>query len=104
MPATTGTHILTMPLVAGSHSASTQPSSEGGAELGAPLTDSFMTDDDPTFREETLHVAEAEVKAKVKPYGMSNDLGRETVAPIRRPVSGVGIGHQTRLIADLCSS
>ena len=65
---------------------------------------SFITDDDPTFREEILHVAEAEMKAKVKPYGMSNDLGWETVAPIRRLLSGLGIGHQTRLIADPSSS
>src|SRR5436190_1356854 len=40
-------HLVQMPLVAGSHSASTQPSSEGGAEPGAPLGDSLMADDDP---------------------------------------------------------
>jgi hypothetical protein len=97
-------HLVQMPLVASSHSASTQPSRESGAELGAPLADSLMADDDPTFREEILYVAEAEMKAKVQLYRIRNDLGRETVAPIRRPVSGLGDGHQTRLIADPCSS
>jgi hypothetical protein len=36
-----------------------------------------VADDDPTLGEEILHVAEAEMKAKVQPHGMSNDLGRE---------------------------
>jgi hypothetical protein len=31
---------------------------------------------------------------------MSDDLGWEAVASIGRPVSVLGAGHQTRLIAD----
>jgi len=31
---------------------------------------------------------------------MSDDLGREAIAPIRRTISGLGDGRQTRLIAD----
>jgi hypothetical protein len=44
-------HLVQMPLVAGSHSLSTQPSGEGGAELGAPLADSLVADDDTTLSE-----------------------------------------------------
>ena len=104
MPATTGAHILTMPLVAGRYSSSTQPCSEGGAECGAPLADGLVADDDATLGEQILNVAEAEVEAKIQPYGMSDDLGREAVASIQRPISGLGDGHRTRLIADPCPS
>jgi hypothetical protein len=86
-------HLVQMPLVAGAYSSSTQPCSEGGAECGAPLADGLMADDDATLGEQILNVAEAEVEAEVQPYGMSDDLGREAVASIRRPVSWLGDGH-----------
>jgi len=63
-----------------------------------------VADDEALLDEQVLHVTEAEVEAKVQPHGVGDDLRRETVAPIRRPVSGLGDGHQTRLIADTCSS
>jgi hypothetical protein len=59
-----------------------------------------MADDDPTFCEEILNVTKAQMKAKVQPNSLGDDLGREAVAPIRRTVSALGDGHQTRLIAD----
>jgi hypothetical protein len=93
-------HLIQMPLVAGSHSSSTRPGRECGAELGAPLTDGLMADDDSAFGEEILNVTKAEMKAKIEPDGVSDDLGRVAVAPIRRTVSGLSDGHQTRLIAD----
>jgi hypothetical protein len=95
-------HLIQMPLVASSHSSSTQPCGEGGPECGAPLADGLVADDDPTLGEQILHVAEAEVEAEVQPHGVSDELGREAIASIERPVSGVGDGHQTRLIADPC--
>src|SRR5258708_40102628 len=61
-----------------------------------------MADDDATLGEQILNVAEAEVEAEIQPYGMSDDLGREAVASIGRPVSGLGGGHWTRLIAYPC--
>ena len=100
MSTATGPYILTMPLVAGSYSWSAQPGGEGGAELCAPLADRLVADDDPAFGEEILNVTKAEMKAKIQPHGVSDDLGREAVAPIRRTVHGLGDGHQTRLIAD----
>jgi hypothetical protein len=59
-----------------------------------------MADDDPAFREEILNVTKAEMKPKIQPDSVSDDLGREAVAPIRGTVSGLGDGHQTTLIAD----
>jgi hypothetical protein len=59
-----------------------------------------MADDDPAFGKEILNVTKAEMEAKIQPDGVSDDLGREAVAPIRRTVSGLGNGHQTRLIVD----
>ena len=44
-----------------------------------------------------LRRVKAELFAQI---GVSDDLERETIAPIRRTVSGLGDGHQTRLIAD----
>ena len=53
-----------------------------------------MADDDATFGEQILHVAEAEVEAEVQPHGVSDDLGWEAIAVIGRPVSGLRDGHQ----------
>jgi hypothetical protein len=60
-----------------------------------------MTEDDAAFGEEILNVTKAEVKARVQPDGVSDDLGWETVAPIRRTVSGLGERHWTSLIVDI---
>src|SRR6266568_973589 len=79
-----------MPLVTGSHSSSTQPCSESRTELGAPLTDRLMADNDAALGEQILNVAEAEVETKVQPHGVRDDLGRKTVASVRRAVRGVG--------------
>jgi hypothetical protein len=81
-------NFVQMPLVACSHSSSTQPCRKCGSELGAPLADGLVADDDPAFREEILNVTQAKMKAKVQPDGVSDDLGRETVAPIRRLSAG----------------
>ncbi len=59
-----------------------------------------MADDDPAFGDEILNVTKAEVEAEIQPDGVGDDVGREAVAAIRRTVSGLGIGHRTRLIAD----
>jgi len=93
-------HFVQMPLIAGSYSSSTQPCSEGGTELHAPLADRLVADDDAALGEQILNVTEAEVETKVQPHGVSDDLGWKAVAPIRRPVSELGDGQQTRLIAD----
>ena len=75
-------HLVQMPLVAGVYSSSTQPCSEGGAELGAPLAYGLVTDADTPFGEEILNVAKAEMEAKVQPHGVGDHLGRESVATL----------------------
>ena len=97
-------YLVQMPLVASSYSSSTQPCGEGGAELRAPLADGFVADDDTAFGKEVLHVTKAEMEPKVQPHSVSDDFGREAVAPIRRTVSSLGDGHQRGLIADTRST
>ena len=66
-----------MPFIAGSNSASTQPSGEDCPELGAPLADRFVADNDAALAKEILHVAEAEMEPEVEPDGVSDDLRRK---------------------------
>ncbi len=64
-----------------------------------------MADNDAPLGEQILNVAEAEVKTKVQPHGMSDDLRREAVASIARVVGRSNRdGHQATLIADPHSS
>lgn len=70
-------HFVEVPLVASPNSSSPQPSREGRAELGAPLADRFVADDDAALAEQILRVAETEVEPEVQPDGVSDDLGRK---------------------------
>ncbi len=83
-----------------------QPCRESCTELGAPLADRFVADDDAALGEEILHVAKTELETKVQPDGVSDDLMPKAVAAIRRSVGswGDGDGHQVRLIPDARSS
>jgi len=95
-------YFVQMPLVASSYSSSTQPCGEGGAELRAPLVDGFVADDDTAFGKEVLHVTKAEMEPKVQPHSVSDDFGREAVAPICRAVAKrEEVGHQATLIAHI---
>jgi hypothetical protein len=58
-------YLVQMPLVAGSHSSSTQPCSEGRAELRAPLANRLVADDDPAFGKQILNVTKAQMESKV---------------------------------------
>jgi hypothetical protein len=71
-----------------------------GEAVGQTTAADAQGDDEASFGEQVLNVSEAEVETKVQPHGVSDDLGRKAVAVIGRPVSGLGDGHQTRLIAD----
>jgi len=91
--------LVQVPLVAGAPSSSSQSSRKGSTELGAPLADRFVADDDAALGEEILHVAEAEMEPEVEPDSVGDDLRRKTVAAVRRSVGSRG-GHQLSLIAD----
>jgi hypothetical protein len=97
-------YFVQMPLVASLYSSSTQACSEAGSELRAPLADRLVADDDPAFGEEILNVTKAQMEPKVQPYSVSDDLGQEALAPIRRTVSSLDDGHQRGLIADTRST
>jgi hypothetical protein len=75
-------NLVHMPFVAGAYPSAAQHGREGGAELGAPLSDRLVADDEAALGEQVLHVTEAEVEAKVQPHVL-DDLRREAVAAIR---------------------
>ena len=88
-----------MPLIAGSHSSSTQRARKRGSELGAPLADRLVADDDVALGEEILNIAKAEVEAKVEPDGVGDHVRREAVTTVgRRRVRGT-TRHRARLPA-----
>jgi hypothetical protein len=76
-------NFVQVPLVARSHSSSTQLCRKCGSELGAPLSNGLVADDDPAFGEEILNVTKARDESELQPDGVSDALGRETVASIR---------------------
>jgi hypothetical protein len=51
-------------------------------EVGARLTDSFVTDDDAALGKKVLNVAEAEMKAKVQPDGVADHVWRKAMATV----------------------
>src|SRR6266851_1123292 len=69
------------------------------AELGAPLADRLVADDDAALGEEILDVAKAEVEAKVQPDGVGDHVGREAVATVGRRLVGGATGHRASLPA-----
>src|SRR3954447_3418575 len=52
------------------------------AELERPLPHALMADDDAACGQHLLDHAQAEREAKVQPYGVADDLGREAVPGI----------------------
>jgi hypothetical protein len=57
-------------------------------KLQTPLTDGFMGDVDPAFKEQLLHIAIAQGEAVVEPDAMANDLTGEAVLFVALGVSG----------------
>ena len=51
-------------LVTGACSAAARPGREGGRELGTPLSNRLVADDEASLGEQVLHVTEAEVEPK----------------------------------------
>src|SRR5712692_8538366 len=69
------------------------------AELGAPLADRLVADDDAALGKEILNVAKAQVEAKVQPDGVGDHLWRQAVATVGRRQDGGAAGHRTSLPA-----
>src|ERR1043165_1240553 len=85
-------HFVQMQLVAWSAPTPTQLLCEQRAELAHPLADRLIGDRHAPFRQEFLHIPQAERKAQVQPDRVANDLGWETVAAVERG-SGDGRRH-----------
>ena len=75
---------MTTSLVTGPWLAAAQLGGILRTELQAPLSDSFIADEDAPLGEEFLDVAEAQGKPVVQPDRVANDLGRVAI-------TGVGI-------------
>jgi len=76
-------HLIQMPLVAGSGATALQRRGEHPTKADAPLTDVFIADDNATFGQDPLDIAEAQAEAVIKPNGMLDDLARKAAAPHR---------------------
>jgi hypothetical protein len=93
-------HLVQMPLVTSACTPTTESRGVARAELRAPGPDRLMADDDAALGEQVLNVTAAEVETKVQSHGVSDNLAREAVTAIGRPLSWLGDRHQARLIAD----
>jgi hypothetical protein len=51
-------------------------------EFPTPLPDRLVGDDDPALRQQILDVAVAQAEAVIKPGGVTDDLGRESVSVV----------------------
>ena len=51
-------------------------------ELRTPLSDCFVRNDDPAFREQIFHIAKAQAEPIVMPHGVTDDFGWESVSMI----------------------
>src|SRR5712692_3927038 len=92
-------HLVEMPFIARLCSAAAQSGRVRWAELGAPLADRLVADDDAALGKEILNVAKAQVEAKVQPDGVGDHLWRQAVATVGRRQDGGAAGHRTSLPA-----
>src|SRR5207253_3758327 len=73
-------HLVQKPLVAPSRTAPTKLACQQRAELAAPEANGLVAHLDPAFGEQFLDIAVAEGEAVIQPDGITDDLGRESVA------------------------
>jgi hypothetical protein len=71
--------LVQVPDAARSPLAPAQAGREALTEVAHPATDALVADDDSTFKEKYLHVAEAEGETVVEPDRIRDDLGWEAV-------------------------
>ena len=56
-----------------------------GTEFLTPQPNRLIRDDDSSFGQKILDISEAQAEAMVKPHGIADDLGRDTMTGITRP-------------------
>ena len=89
-------HLVQMPTIIRSWPEASEPLCIAVSELENPTTHSLVGDFEAALRQQTLDVSEAQREAAIEPYGVLDDLGRESVATIADLV------HRGRL--DCCHS
>src|SRR6516225_7425125 len=57
-----------------------------GTEFLTPQPNRLIRDDDSSFGQKILDISEAQVETMVKPHAIADDLGRETMTGIARPI------------------
>jgi hypothetical protein len=82
-------NLIYMPGIAGSWPPSTQPLGEFGAELAAPMADTFAGDHDAALRQDEFNVAQAEAEQVIQPHGVADDLTRKAMAAMEGWLSGL---------------
>jgi hypothetical protein len=64
-----------------------------GSEFPAPLSDSFVRNNNSAFGQKIFNITEAQTEAMIDPYGVADDFRRETVSV----VTGWGALHEMSL-------
>src|SRR5215212_2744764 len=75
-------NFIQVPFVSGRRQTPPDPVGKCLAELERPLPHALMADDDAACGQHLLDHAQAEREAKVQPYGVADNLGREAVPGI----------------------
>jgi hypothetical protein len=76
--------LVQVPVVSEPSLASLQFPSILRTELLAPAPDGLIRHDDSPLGEKILHISEAQTEAMVRPDRIADDLGRETIAGVKR--------------------
>ena len=77
-------HFIKVPPVARARRSSSQVVSIGLAKLEAPFSDGFVSENHAAHRQYLFNIAEAQGEAEVQPNGMTDGLGTEAMAMVRR--------------------
>ena len=64
-----------------------EPASVFRAELDAPKPDCFVGHRDAALGQEIFYIAKAHTESMVQPYGVADDLGRESISMVARRVA-----------------
>ena len=84
--------LIQVPVVAQPSLSSLQFPSIVRTELLTPLPDRLIGHDDSALGEKILDISEAQAEAMISPDRIADDLGRETIAGVTRPVAS-GLRH-----------
>jgi hypothetical protein len=76
-------NLIEMPAVARSARSRAQPLGVGSAKLLRPITNGFVSNDDPALGHELFDIPVTQGESKIKPSAMTDDRGRESATVIQ---------------------